>query len=73
MQDKWYSTKKLFEVMKERGVWNSWRSMRRLELEGKLTLPRNSAGHRKLTEVMIDEIATAFLPGGRGEWHYDPQ
>ena len=39
---------------------------------GKFTPPRSMGGHRVFTEKQLKQIVKAFLPGGRGKWHFNP-
>lgn len=72
-EEKWYPVSTLLEALDQAGVsWSSRTALYNHEDKGRLTLPRaaNNRGDRMVTGEMIQEIITAFQPGGNGEWHY---
>lgn len=67
---RWLKMPALLQALKDAHV--SWCSRPRLYTllkTGKLTLPRLPSGQPVVNEDMIEEIITAFSPGGSGEWH----
>ena len=40
------------------------------ETKGVFTAPRNMRGDRVFTEKQFKAIVKAFLPGGKGRWHF---
>lgn len=74
-QDRIYSRSILDQALVKSGICKSikyayfW--ILRKERSGKLTCPKDpSTGVRKFTFRQVDEIVNAFLPNGKGEWHY---
>lgn len=70
MTEKWVRVGKLLSSMRDAGLWSSRISLYQYEKAGKLTLPKNAAGHRVVPVESIEEIVAAFSPEGNGEWHY---
>lgn len=70
----WLPLGELYKAMREAGCsWSSKWQLRKLEKDGKLRLPRLEYGRqdRVVTREMIEEIVSAFTPGGNGEWYYN--
>ena len=57
--------------MKERGLSSGKLWVLRSERRGKLKLPKDPRGWRKVTQREIESIVRAFSPGGKGFWSWD--
>ena len=68
---RWLKMPALLQAMKDaHASWSSRPRLYGLMKSGKLTLPRLPDGRPVVSEGMIEEIIESFVPGGKGEWHY---
>lgn len=71
--EEWVPISFLLQEMKKAGTsWYSRSSILLLENKGKLSFLRSKRwrSDRLITSSMVSDIISAFLPGGRGEWHF---
>lgn len=68
-----YGFKDLLARFKEEGLAKSKGALQKLIRDGRLLLPRNMMNGRYLIlPEQVEEIITAFKPGGDGKWIFNP-